>query len=71
MDRNQLEQLGEKLREIGHKRRQLAEKILQEVEDGDNPASKSLYQELSSISDQAIEVMLQQKAMFDQEVKNL
>lgn len=71
MDRNQLEQLGEELREIGHKRRQLAEQIFQEVREGDNHTSKNLYQELSAISDQAIEIMTKQKDMFDQEVQKL
>ncbi len=71
MDRDQLEQLGDELREIGHKRRELAEQIFQEVQDGDNQSSKSLYQELSHISDQAIEIISRQKQMFDQEVQNI
>jgi gas vesicle protein len=71
MDRNQFEQLGEELREMGHKRRQLAEKIFQEVQEGDNQTSKALYQDLSNISNQAIEVMLRQKEMFDSEVQRL
>jgi gas vesicle protein len=71
MDRNQLEQLGDELRGIGHRRRELAEQIFQEVQEGDNQASKDLYQELSHISDQAIDIMTRQKEMFDQEVQRL
>jgi hypothetical protein len=71
MDRNQLEQLGDELRGIGHRRRELAEQIFQEVQEGDNQSSKSLYQELSHISDQAIDIMTRQKEMFDQEVQKL
>ncbi|MCQ6276252.1 hypothetical protein JMM81_15095 [Bacillus sp. V3B] len=71
MDRNQLEQLGEELRGIGHRRRELAEQIFQEVQEGDNQASKELYQELSHISNQAIDIMTRQKNMFDQEVQRL
>lgn len=68
MDRQQLEQLGDELREIGHRRRQLAEQIFQEVQEGDNQSSKELYQELSAISDEAISIMKKQKEMFDQEL---
>lgn len=71
MDRNQLEQLGDELRGIGHRRRELAEQIFQEVQEGDNQSSKALYQELSHISDQAINIMTRQKEMFDQEVQRL
>lgn len=71
MDRNQLEQLGDNLREIGHRRRELAEQIFQEVREGDNKSSKELYKELISISDQAIDIMIQQKQMFDDEVKKM
>ena len=34
MDRQQFEKLGEELRSVGHKRRQLAEQIFQEVKRG-------------------------------------
>ncbi|RXI99802.1 hypothetical protein DS745_13015 [Anaerobacillus alkaliphilus] len=71
MDHRQLEQLGEELRGIGHKRRQLVEQIYQEVSDGDQQTSKELYQQLSSISDKAIEIMEKQKEMFDEEVKKM
>ncbi|MBM4763291.1 hypothetical protein [Bacillus sp. B15-48] len=71
MKRDELEQLGDELRQIGHKRRQLAEQIFSEVQEGDNQSSKSLYEELSQISDKAIEIMVRQKEMFDQEVQKL
>lgn len=71
MDRQKLEELGGELRAIGHKRRQLAEQIFQEVKDGDNHTSKQLYEQLSEISDQAIAIITEQKEMFDQEVQRL
>jgi hypothetical protein len=71
MDHQQLEQLGDELRGIGHVRRQLVEQIFQEVQEGDQKSSKELYEELSSISDQAIEIMQRQKQMFDEEVKKM
>jgi DUF1365 family protein len=71
MDIDQLEQLGDQLRGIGHKRRQLVEKIYQEVKDGDGQSSRELYQELSSISDQAIGIIQHQKQIFDQEVSKM
>ena len=70
VDRNQLEQLGDDLREIGHRRRKLAEQIFQEVNEGDNQACKNLYQELSQISDAAIEIITRQKQMFDEQIQS-
>jgi hypothetical protein len=71
MDFNQLEQLGDELRGIGHKRRQLVEQICQEVQEGDQKSSKQLYQELSSVSEQAIGIIQHQKELFDQEVNQM
>ncbi|WP_017755488.1 hypothetical protein [Calidifontibacillus oryziterrae] len=71
MDRNKLEQLGDELRQLGHRRRELAEQIFQEVNEGDDQSSRELYKELSMISDQAIEIMTEQKQMFDQEVQKM
>lgn len=66
MNRNQLEKLGSELREIGHRRRELAEQIFNEVEERDVRSSKKLYEELSSASEKAIELMTQQKHICDQ-----
>ena len=71
MNRNELEKLGGELRQIGHRRRELAEQIFEEVQEGDDQSSKKLYQELSSISDQAIHIISQQKEMFDQELQKM
>lgn len=71
MDRNQLEQLGDELREIGHRRRELAEQIFQDVQEGDHHSSKDLYQELSQISDRAIDIITRQKQLFDDEVQKI
>ncbi|WP_147535536.1 hypothetical protein [Bacillus marasmi] len=71
MDRMQFERLGDELREIGHKRRKLAEQVFQEVQEGDGKSSKELYQELSSVSDQAIEIITKQKQLFDEQVQNI
>lgn len=71
MNYNQLEQLGDELRGIGHRRRELVERIYQEVKEGDHQSSKSLYQELSQISDQAIDIISHQKQLFDEEVSRM
>ncbi|MDF2947329.1 MAG: hypothetical protein K0S51_2008 [Bacillales bacterium] len=68
MDFKQLEQLGEELRGCGHKRRELVEKIYQEVQDGDSLSSRELYEELSNVSNQAIGIMERQKQIFDEEL---
>jgi aspartate/glutamate racemase len=71
MDRNQLEQLGDELRGIGHRRHELAKRIFEEVKEGDNQSSKDLYRELISISDKAIEVITRQKEMFSDEIQKM
>lgn len=68
MDFEKLEQLGDELRGMGHKRRELVEKIYQEVQEGDSQTSKELYEELSSVSDQAISIMQKQKQIVDDAV---
>jgi hypothetical protein len=71
MDLNQLENLGEELRSVGHKRRQLVEQIVEEVNERDIEASKDLYRELINISDQAIEIIDRQKQLIVDEVQKL
>ena len=71
MDRNQLNQLGDELREIGHRRRELAEQVFEEVKEGDNKSSKDLYRELIAISDKAIEIITRQKQLFNEEVQKM
>ena len=71
MDHDQFEQLGDKLREIGHQRRELAEQVFAQVNHGDDRAAKDLYEKLSTVSDQAITIIAQQKEILDQEVNNL
>jgi hypothetical protein len=71
MDFNKLEQLGDELRGIGHRRRELVEKIYKEVQEGDSQTSKELYHELSRVSDQAIGIIEQQKQIVDNSVARL
>lgn len=71
MDLQQLEQMGEHLRSLGHRRRELVERIVSEVDEGDRSSSKALFQELSEISEEAISVLQQQKEVIDNEISKL
>lgn len=71
MNFEQFDELGEELRTVGHKRRQLVEQIIQEVNEGDSHSSKELYGELKSISDHAISIIGRQKQMIDNEVQKM
>lgn len=71
MDFNQLDQLGEELRSVGHRRRELVEQIIQEVNEGDTQTSKELYSELRNISDHAISIIDRQKQLIDSEVQRM
>ena len=70
MNWEELDALGNQLREIGHRRRELAEKIYSEVQDGSSQASVELYKELSSLSDSAIELMKHQKKLFEEQINS-
>lgn len=69
MNWEQLDELGRQLREIGHRRRKLAEQIYSEVQEGSAEESLELYRELSELSDSAIELMQHQKRLFEEEIQ--
>lgn len=71
MDMQQLERMGEQLRSLGHRRRELVERIVSEVDEGDRSSSKALFQELSEISEAAISVLQEQKEVIDSEIRKL
>lgn len=71
MDRTEFENLGNQLRDLGHRRRQLAEQIFTEMQEQDISSSEQLYRQLSSISEQAISLMTRQKELFDRELQKL
>ncbi|MGE5560563.1 MAG: hypothetical protein ACM3XN_05870 [Chloroflexota bacterium] len=71
MNKQELIDLGEQLRGIGHRRRELAERVFAEAADGDTADSKQLYQELASVTDQAITLMKRQKDILESEVRKL
>lgn len=71
MDWQELNSLGDQLRSIGHRRRELAEQIYSEMQDGDQQGSLELYQELSTLSDTAIDLMKHQKRIFEEKINQL
>lgn len=71
MDIEKLEQLGDELRGVGHRRRKLVEQVYRELKEGDRETSKELYQELSMVSDKAIGIIEQQKQLFDEQVREV
>lgn len=68
MDRKELAGLGEQLRGIGHRRRELAESVHAEVQEGDTEESRELYRELADVTTQAIELMQRQRDILQQAV---
>lgn len=71
MDRQELVNLGEQLRGIGHRRRELAERVYAEASEGDARESRELYQELAQVTTQAIELMQRQRSILEQEIRPL
>lgn len=68
MDRQELERLGDQLHGIGHRRRELAERVFAEASDGDPRRSRELYQELADVTAQAIDLMQQQREILRKEI---
>ena len=68
MDRKQLIDLGEQLRGIGHRRRELAERVYAETQEGDTEESRELYEELAYVTTQAIELMQRQRDILQDAV---
>ncbi|MCQ6275605.1 hypothetical protein JMM81_11615 [Bacillus sp. V3B] len=70
MNFNHSEDLSASLLESKDKRQQLARQIFQEIQEGCYQSSmgffQALNQELGNTSDQAIDIMLRQRGMFDQ-----
>ncbi|MGE5579406.1 MAG: hypothetical protein ACM3WU_05100 [Bacillota bacterium] len=71
MDRHELERLGDQLHGIGHRRRELAQKVLAEATDGDPRRSRELYQELADVTTQAIELMQKQRDILRKEISRI
>jgi hypothetical protein len=71
MNRDELRNLGEQLRGIGHRRRELAERVSAEVREGDSQDSRTLYEELSEVTGQAISLMQRQRDILEQEISQL
>lgn len=69
MDSNQTEFGIDELSETSSKRQQLAEQIFHEVQEGYYQSSidffQAISQELDNTSDQAIDIMLRQKRVYD------
>lgn len=63
MKREQLEELGESLRRLGHERREVVEKIIAQTENGRDGVGP-LYRELDQISERAIGLMEKQRDMI-------
>jgi hypothetical protein len=68
VDREGLKNLGKELRGIGHRRRELAERVYNEATEGDTEESRELYKELSNVTAQAIDLMQRQRDILEKEV---
>ena len=71
MDKKELISLGEQLRGIGHRRRELAERVYSEVQEGDTRDSRALYEELAYVTTQAIGLMEKQRTILQDEIAQM
>ncbi len=63
MDQRKLEQIGERLRSLGHERREVVEEILSDASQGSPDEARRRYAELDRVSQECIELMQEQRAL--------
>ena len=68
MDKQELIRLGEQLHGIGHRRRELAERVYAEAAEGNTETSRQLYRELADVTTRAIDLMQQQRDILEKEI---
>jgi hypothetical protein len=68
MDRWDLERIGDRLRHLGHERREAVEQISREIRQGDEPGAKELYQQLDQISEQCMHLLQEQRDLISAEL---
>lgn len=64
MDHRKFEEIGEKLRSLGHDRREVVHEILSDANQGAADGARHLYQELDRISGACISLMTQQRDLI-------
>lgn len=64
MDHQRLEQIGEKLRSLGHDRREVVEAIVATAHQGAEGESNRLYRRLDQISAECISLMEDQRQLI-------
>lgn len=69
MDHQRLEEIGEKLRSLGHDRREVVHEILADTQQGAEADARRLYQELDRISEECISLMERQRDLIAEELK--
>lgn len=70
MDHHKLEAIGEKLRSLGHDRREVVHEILADARQGEADDARRLYQQLDRISEECIALMEQQRAVIAQQLND-
>ncbi|MGE5673410.1 MAG: hypothetical protein ACM3XM_05935 [Mycobacterium leprae] len=67
MDTQQLEEIGEHLRSLGHERREAVERIVADTSTGNDRVVQH-FKDLDRISEQAINLMEKQRSMIREEL---
>jgi len=71
MNVQQLEAIGDTLRSLGHHRREVVERIVAQAQKEGPKDARELYQQLDRISQEAIELMQQQRQLVAEELNIL
>jgi hypothetical protein len=67
VNKNELIDLGEQLRGVGHRRRELAERVYSAASEGQHAGAGPLFDEFDHVTSQAIELMEKQRDILARE----
>ncbi|MFZ5816966.1 MAG: hypothetical protein ACOY93_17010 [Bacillota bacterium] len=70
MEYRTLEQIGEKLRSLGHERREVVHEIVADARQGDATEARYLYRKLDRISEECIALMQRQRELIAHELSD-
>lgn len=70
MEHHKLEEIGERLRSLGHNRREVVHEIMADAQQGETEDARQLYQQLDSISEECISLMERQRELIAEQLQD-
>lgn len=71
MDKKELTRIGDRLRQLGHERREVVQRIMSEARSGEADEAGDLYQQLDGISEQCMGLLAEQRKLVQEQLGQL